>query len=177
METIGDFWPGAGDGARTLLIVWHSRTGGALQMTEAASNGAATDGSVVVRVKGASDCGPEDLLRAQGYLFVCPENLASMSGLMKEFFDRNYYEVLGRIEGRPYACLISAGTDGTGAARQLARICTGWRLRAIAEPLIVQTKAQSPEDILRAKVIDPENLARCRTLGATLGSGLASGIF
>ena len=51
---------------------------------------------------------------------------------MKEFFDRCYYGALDRIQGLPYACAISAGSDGAGAARQTERICTGWRLRAAA---------------------------------------------
>ena len=53
---------------------------------------------------------------------------------MKEFFDRCYYGALDRIQGLPYACAISAGSDGAGAARQTERICTGWRLRGGAGP-------------------------------------------
>ena len=53
--------------------------------------------------------------------------------------------MLDRINGRPYATLICAGSDGENAARQIARIATGWRLRAIADPLIVCTRAQTPE--------------------------------
>ena len=48
---------------------------------------------------------------------------------MKEMFDRCYYPLLGRIEGRPYATLIAAGSDGRGAQAQIDRIVTGWRLR------------------------------------------------
>ena len=32
-------------------------------------------------------------------------------------------------QGRAYATVISAGSDGTGAQRQIDRIATGWRLR------------------------------------------------
>ena len=60
-----------------------------------------------------------------------------MAGLMKDFFDRCYYPALGRIEGRPYAVMVCAGSDGSGAARQIERICTGWRLKAVAPALIV----------------------------------------
>jgi multimeric flavodoxin WrbA len=87
----------------TLLIVYHSLTGGTLQMVEAASTGARQEESVEVRVLHASQAGPQDLLQAQGYLFATPENLAAISGLMKDFFDRSYYGVLDRIQGRPYA--------------------------------------------------------------------------
>lgn len=156
-----------------LLIVWHSRTGGSEAMARAA--GETRDCELVL--KRAAEVGPDDLLAADGFLFVCPENLASMAGVMKDFFDRTYYPVLGKIEGRPYATMVCAGSDGEGAARQIARIATGWRLKAVAEPLIVCTNAQAPEAILAPKVIAEADLARCRELGATLAAGLAMGIY
>ncbi len=162
---------------KTLLIVQHSVTGGALAMARAAAGGAAREAGVRVRLEGAPESGPAALLESDGYLFACPENLAAISGLMKDFFDRSYYAVLERIEGRPYASLICAGSDGASAARQIERIATGWRLRAVAPPLIVRTHAQTPEEILRPKTLAPSDLARCEELGATLASGLALGIF
>ena len=130
-----------------------------------------------VSLKSATDTTPDDLLTADGYIFACPENLASMSGVMKDFFDRCYYPVLGRIEGRPYASMICAGSDGEGAARQIARIALGWRLKPIAEPLIICTRAQTAEAILAPKIIAEADLARCRDLGRALAAGLAMGIF
>ncbi|AVO51163.1 flavodoxin [Melaminivora suipulveris] len=162
---------------KTLLIVWHSQTGGTRQMAEAARAGAAADGECEVRLLHAADAGPEDVLAADGYLFCTPENLAAMSGQLKDFFDRCYYPALARIEGRPYASLICAGSDGAGAARQIARIATGWRLKTVAEPLIVCTHAQTPEAIAAPKVIDAENLAQCRALGEALAAGLGMGIY
>src|SRR3954468_19872732 len=160
---------------RTLLIVWHSRTGGARQMAEAARDGAA-EAEVGTRLLPAAVAGPDDVLGADGYLFATPENLAALAGVMKDFFDRNYYPALDRINGRPYASMICAGSDGTNAARQIARIATGWRLRAVADPLIVCTRAQTPEAILAPKRIGDDELARCRELGAALAAGLAAGI-
>ncbi len=162
---------------KTLLIVYHSRTGGALQMAHAAAAGARSEPGVAVRLETADAAGPESLLEASGYLFVCPENLAALSGAMKEFFDRSYYAVLEQIIGRPYATLICAGSDGTHAARQIERIATGWRLEAIAPPLIVCTRSQTPEEILKPKRIDAADLARCAELGATLAAGLAFDIY
>ena len=158
-----------------LLIVWHSLTGGSEAMARAAVEAASSEADAVM--KRAAGAGPGDLLAADGYIFVCPENLASMAGVMKDFFDRCYYPVLGRIEGRPYATMICAGSDGDGAARQIARIATGWRLKAVAEPLIVCTHAQTSEAILAPKIIAEADLARCRELGATLAAGLEMGIF
>jgi multimeric flavodoxin WrbA len=140
-------------------MVFHSMTGGMRQMAEAAARGAA------------------EVLGADGYVFATPENLGTMSGMMKNFFDRTYYAALERIAGRPYAALICAGSDGENAARQMARIVTGWRLKPVAEPIIVCTHAQTPEVILSPKVIGAYDLSRCEELGATIAGGLALGIF
>ena len=159
----------------SLLIIYHSRTGGSRQMAEAAADAARDETDT--RLRTADATGPEDLLSADGYIFCAPENLAALSGAMKEFFDRCYYPVLGRIEGRPYALMICAGSDGDGAARQAARIATGWRLKQVQPPLIINTSAQTPEEILAEKVISEEDLAKCRELGAALGAGLKMGVF
>ena len=162
---------------KTLLIVYHSMTGGTAQMAQAAADGAAAEGSVVVRLLRAPDAGPEDVLGADGYVFATPENLASMAGLMKDFFDRNYYAALDRLNGRPYAALVCAGSDGSNAVRQIERIATGWRLKAVAPSLIVCTHAQTPEEILRPKQIGTEDLQRCAEIGAGLAAGLGLGVY
>ena len=162
---------------KKLLIVYHSLTGGAAQMAEAAAGGATAVEGLGVRLVLARAAGPQDLLESDGYLFVCPENLAAIAGLMKDFFDRSYYPVLDRLNGRPYATLICAGSDGSNAARQIERIATGWRLREIAPPLIVCTHAQTPEEILRPKQVSAVDMARCQEIGATIASGLALGIY
>ncbi|HWI12139.1 MAG TPA: NAD(P)H-dependent oxidoreductase [Burkholderiaceae bacterium] len=162
---------------KTLLIVYHTMTGGTLQMARAAAAGAAAETAVQVRLLRAPQAEAADVLGADGYVFATPENLAAMSGLMKDFFDRCYYGVLDRIEGRPYASLVCAGSDGHNAVRQIERIATGWRLKAVAPALIVCTHAQTPEAILRPKQIDAPDLQRCEELGAALASGLALGVF
>ena len=162
---------------KRLLIVYHSSTGGTLQMVEAAARGAREESNIAVDLKHASLCGIEDVLAADGYLFASPENLAAMSGMLKDFFDRTYYQGLGHLNGRPYSILICAGSDGQNAARQIARCATGWRLRAVTEPIIILTRAQTPEKILAPKTIPDEHLQQCHAVGATLASGLELGIF
>ena len=161
---------------KTLLIVYHSMTGGTLQMARAAAEGA-TESALQVELLHAPDADAKDLLRADGYIFATPENLAAMSGLMKDFFDRNYYAVLEQLNGRPYASLVCAGSDGANAARQIERIAAGWRLKSVAAPLIVCTHAQTPEAILRPKQIGAAELLACREIGAALAAGLALGVF
>jgi multimeric flavodoxin WrbA len=137
---------------KTLLVIHHSMTDGARQMAQAALEGAMADGQTAVGGLHATEAAPEDLLAADGYIFATPENLASMAGVMKDFFDRCYYPLLDQIQGRPYATMICAGSDGTGAARQIARIAT-------------------------PKTISTNDLARCEELGAAFAAGLTAGIF
>ena len=128
-----------------LAIIWHSRTGAARTMAEAAFAGACEAGEVVLIA--AETAQPDAMLAARGYLFAAPENLGTMSGAMKEFFDRCYYPLLGQIEGRAYATLIAV------------------------------MRAQTPEAILAPKRVDPAVLARCREMGQALTEGLALGVF
>lgn len=162
---------------KKLLIVFHSKTGGTYQMAQAAANGVASEPDVQLNLIHAAEAGPDELLQSNAYIFATPENLAMMSGMMKDFFDRTYYPVLDLIVGRPYATLICAGSDGENAARQIERIATGWRLKKIAEPVIVCTYAQTPGEILAPKEIGAFDLQRCEELGATMAAGLTLGIY
>lgn len=162
---------------KTLLIIWHSRTGAARAMAEAAADGASREPGAAVRLTEAAQAGSADLLAADGYIFAAPENLGSLSGQMKEFLDRNYYEVLERLNGRPYGLLVAAGSDGSGAARQFARIATGWRLKPVAEPIILVTGAQTHEAIVASKTPGKAALAPCRELGLAMAAGLSLGVF
>ncbi len=122
-------------------------------MAEAAARGAALEPTIRIRLLPAPGAEAADLLEADGYIFGTPENLAAMAGLMKDFFDRTYYSALDRINGRPYATLICAGSDGYNAARQVGRIATGWRLKAM------------------------DDLERCEELGAAFAAGMSIGVF
>jgi multimeric flavodoxin WrbA len=162
---------------KTLLIVYHSMTGGTLQLAHAAAAGAGSEAGLRVSLLRAAEAQADDLLAADGYIFATPENLAGMSGMMKDFFDRTYYAAFERINGRPFLTLVCAGSDGRSAAAQVERIATGWRLKSVAEAYIVCTHAQSPEEILKPKRIDEQSLRRCEELGKTIAAGIAMGIF
>ena len=162
---------------KQLLVVYHSMTGATEELARAAVEGASSEREVDTRLLRAPDAASSDVLAADGYLFATPENLASMAGLMKAFFDRIYYDALDRVNGRPYAALVAAGTDGAGAARQIQRIATGLRLKEVAPPTIVRNGAQTPAQIRAMKVVPEEQLATARELGAALAAGLATGIF
>ena len=162
---------------KRLLIIHHSMTDGTRQIAQAALEGAMGESNIAVAGMHAAETSAEDLLESDGYIFATPENLASMAGVMKDFFDRCYYPLLDQIQARPYATMICAGSDGAGTARQIARIATGWRLKPIAEPTIIITGAQTPEAIAAPKTISAADLARCHELGAAFAAGLTAGIF
>ena len=72
-----------------VLVVWHSRTGLARHMADAMEAGAVAaanemEAPLDVRKLRASEAAAADLLHADGFLFCCPENLASVSGEMLE---------------------------------------------------------------------------------------------
>lgn len=159
----------------TLLIIYHSHTGGSMQMARAAAEHAQKN--CVTKLRKAQDAHAVDVIQAQGLLLVTPENLGSMAGMMKDFFDRTYYDLLDQCNGKPYALMICAGSDGTGAVRQVERIATGLRLKLIAPALIVNTQAQTREKILAKKILTTSQLAQCAELGNIFAQGLATGIF
>ncbi len=162
---------------KVLLIVYHSMTDGTRQMASAAAAGARSETGVGVLLLPAAEAHASEVIRADGFIFATPENLAAMSGMMKDFFDRTYYAALDRVNGKPFVTLVCAGSDGRNAAQQIARIALGWRLKPIAAPYIVCTSAQTAEQILKPKIIEPASLAHCSELGKTMASGLALGIF
>jgi multimeric flavodoxin WrbA len=164
-----------------LLIIWDSMTGGAKALAVAAAAGATEiardEPGFATEIHHAANVTPEMMLSASGYLFVFPENLAAISGVMKSFFDRAYYPCLGQIAGRPFVVIVCAGSDGRNAVLQSERIATGWRLKKVAESIIVCTNAQTPEQILAPKLIAPSDLQRAYDIGKTIAAGLAMGAF
>lgn len=146
-------------------------------MAKAVVRGAQQEPNIRVQMKHAAKTEAEDVLGADAYVFLTPENLASMAGMMKDFFDRTYYSALDKIQGRPFAVAVCAGSDGSNAVKQVQRIATGWRLKEVAAPMIVCTHAQTTEAILKQKSIAQEALADCFELGQAMATGLADGVF
>lgn len=152
-------------------------TGGSEALAQAAYAGAARGQDLKVLMLNAAEADAEHMLAADGYLFVFPENLAAISGGMKSFFDRCYYPCFGALNGRVYAMIVCAGSDGRNAVAQAESIATGWRLRQIAPSVIVCTQAQTQKEILAAKIIDSHHLSAAAELGEQIATGLEMGIY
>ena len=135
-------------------------------MAKAALEGANhPDIDVDVSFKMAVDAGKEDLLEADGIIFGTPENFGYMSGALKDFFDRTFYEVEGQVDGKAYCMLVGAGNDGTGALTAIRRICNGYNFKEVQEPVVVVGDLEDGE------------LQTCRELGMAMAAGLEVGVF
>lgn len=121
--------------------------------------------AVEVRVKSALEADSQDLLWADGFILGTPENFGYMSGAMKYFLDRVYYDCENKLNGRPFALFVRAGNDGSGAVNSMRRILTGLAVREVQEP------------VLMVGVFDATRLKDCEELGLTLAAGLEAGIF
>ena len=149
---------------KRLLLVYHTRTGLSHQIASSMRTGAINAASTMGSPLSVDFLRPREatvghLLRADGYLFACPENLASVSGEMLEFFHDKYYYAFSAdgegslIAGRPVGMAVASGSDGSAAAAQMSRICRGWRLREVTEEVLVVKNGlvQTKENILSKK--------------------------
>jgi multimeric flavodoxin WrbA len=154
-------------GPRRLLVVSHSRSGATQSLADAVVAGATSDDidEVEVRVKRAFDADVDDVQWCEGIVLGTPENFGYMSGALKDFLERIYYDVLEETRGLPYALFVKGGHDGEGAIRSVERIVTGLHWKAVLAP------------VLTVGDIDDAARARCYELGITFAAGLEAGVF
>ncbi|MDX1610386.1 MAG: flavodoxin family protein [Halofilum sp. (in: g-proteobacteria)] len=147
---------------RQLLVVAHDPSPNTQRMVEAVLKGARNEDieNVETRHVRPLEAGPEDVLACDAILLGTTENLGYMSGALKDFFDRTYYQVIEQTEGLPYALYVRAGMDGTGTRRAVESICTGLSWKPVQEPLICRGEWQD------------EFLDQCEELGMYMAAGL-----
>ena len=151
---------------KTLLIVAHAPSPNTQKLAQAAFDGANhSDIDINVILKSPQDTQPEDVLAADALLLGTIENLAYMSGLTKDFFDRCYYPVLEEKQGMPFAVYIRAGHDGTGTKLAIQTITTGLRWSWSQEALILQGDWQE------------SFTEQVEALAMTLAAGVDAGIY
>ena len=150
-----------------LLIVYHTQSGNTGRLAAAVRAGATSElvDDVEVRYLLVREAAAEDLLWADGLLLGTPENFGYMSGAMKDFFDRTFDSVEGRILSLPYAVFISAGNDGTGALNAIRRIANGYPFKEVQDPVIAKGE------------LTDEHLASAHDLGLALAAGLEANVF
>lgn len=150
-----------------ILIIYHSQTGHTRAMAQRVALGAGSIDGVETLLKEAGEATLRDLLECDGLAIGSPEYFGYMAGMIKDFFDRTYESARtdSRIFKKPYVVFISAGNDGSGALNQIERICRGYPLKKVYEPIVA--KGEIDENILK----------RCEDLGKTLAAGCEAGIY
>lgn len=146
-------------------IIYHSQSGNALALARAAAEGVSANSGLAVRLYPALESGLDALTTSAAVIFATPENFGTISGGLKDFFDRTYYPAEPLKLNKPYALLVSAGNDGRGAVRDVERIASGYPLRKVAEAVIVRGE------------ITRQTLEQAHELGGAVACGVELGIF
>lgn len=150
---------------KRLLIIYHSQSGATRRLAEAAYRGALTEDDVETVLIPAFEADAALLQGSDAVIFATPENFGTMSGGLKDFFDRSYYACIDLQLNLSYALIVSAGNDGRGAVRDVERICKGYPLKKVATEIIIKGPP------------DKAALERGFELGQALATGLAFGIY
>lgn len=150
-----------------ILVTYHSQTGNTRQMAEAVAQGVSETEGVELVFRRAADTTAGDIRDSNAVVICSPEYFGYMAGAIKDLFDRTYEALKddARVHKKPYAIVISAGNDGTGALNHIERILKGYRFKKVQHPIVA--KGRLTDDIL----------SRCTELGKTIAEGVKAGIF
>jgi len=174
----------AGQTMKRILVIFHSATGGTTALVSAFRDGATASTTVETVVRTAGVASTSDVLSADALVFATPECFGSMAGELKAFFERTFYACMNdttrfgggvdsRLAGRPYATIVCAGGDGSGAAQSVDRIAAGWRLRR-ASPGIVARRVGGEAGYSRGQLAESD-LQAAHDLGHMFAEALAIG--
>ena len=150
---------------KKLSIVYHTQSKSTETLANYIYEGCLKENSVETHLLLAVEADASTLLSSNGVIFGTPENFGYMSGALKDFFDRTFYQVEEKNINIPYCTFVSAGNDGTGAVTSIERIVKGYPLIKVAEPLIIFGKQVN------------SNKKKCVDFGHGMAAGLALGIY
>ncbi len=136
-------------------------------LAQAVAEGVKETGQAEPLLKRAADAGAQDLKECAAFVICSPEYFGYMAGGVKDFFDRTYEELKDEpcVHKKPFAVVISAGNDGSGALTHIERICRGYRLKKVQKAIVCKGR------------VTERHISDCRELGSTVAEGLAAGIF
>jgi len=138
-----------------LLIVYHSQSGNTEAMAKAFYEGAVSSGATV-SLKKAADTTSDDLIDCDAVAIGTPNYFSYMAGAVKDLFDRTFYAVRGKADGKPYVLFGSHGGGENKALDSIDRICNALQFR------------RAFDDVLAAGKPLPDVLEQCRELGKKL---------
>jgi flavorubredoxin len=138
-----------------LLVIYHSQSGNTEKMAKAISEGAVSSGATVT-LKKAIDAVANDLLNCDAVIIGTPNYFSYEAGMVKDFFDRTFFTLKGKVDGKPYATFGSYGGGGDKAIQSLNKLCEALGLKKAAESVGAQREPSS------------EALEKCKALGAKI---------
>jgi len=142
-----------------ILVAYHSIGGNTQKVARAVAEGAGGVESVEVVLKSAIEVNTEDFKSADGFALGTPDYFSYMAGMLKDMFDRVFYDVKADTEGKPCVCFVTHGGGGK-AVESMERICKSFKLNRIADTLSIE-----------APVTD-KHLSQARKLGKKLAEKL-----
>lgn len=150
-----------------ILIIFHSQTGNTEKLANAVARGVREAANTRAVLKRAAQAEAQDLKDCRGIVICSPEYFGYMAGAVKDFFDRTYEACRDdpAVYKKPFAVVVSAGNDGSFALAHIERLCKGYKLKKVQEPIIC--KGRVTDDMLR----------RCAELGAAIAEGVNAGVF
>lgn len=151
---------------KNLVVIAHAPSVNTKRMCDAVMSGAGNQeiNNVAVNFFLPLDTNPEVIKAADAIIIGTTENLGYMSGLIKDVFDRCYYECIDHTQGLPFTFYVRAGQDGTGTKRAIESITTGLRWRLVQDPLMC--RGEFSDDFV----------SQCEELGLTMAASLEAGI-
>lgn len=94
-------------------------------------------------MKKAAEATSDDLLACDVVAFGSPVYFGYMAGALKDFFDRVFYTVRGKIDDKPYAAFSSGGAGGKQALDSIDRVSMSFKLKKALEGVVASGKPSS----------------------------------
>ncbi len=138
-----------------VLILYHSQSGNTEAMAKAVQEGAASAGAEAI-LKKAADADADDLMNCDAVVMGTANYFSYEAGMMKDYFDRTFFTLKGKVDNKPYAAFGSYGGGGEVAIESLAKLCENLGLKKAADIIGAQREPSS------------EALDRCKALGAKM---------
>lgn len=148
----------------TLLVVANTPSPNTRELADAVVRGARSS-TINVKFREPLEADSDLVTAADAIIIGTTENFGAMSGLIKDFFERIYYDCLEQTQGMPFAFYVRAGLDGQGTLDGVQRITTGLKWKLVQEPLLLHGS------------YDEAFAAQCEALGEVIAAGCEAGIF
>ena len=98
-----------------LLVLYNSETGNTKKMAKYVSEGAKMVPGIEVRLLSVDKASKEDVLWCDGVAVGSPTNMGIMSWKMKQFWDKEMWELWSKIDGKIGCAFSSSGGWGGGS--------------------------------------------------------------